>query len=51
MPQLLAGIRAKLFTLPESTVILPGHGPPTTVGREMRSNPFVGEYAGRYWPE
>jgi glyoxylase-like metal-dependent hydrolase (beta-lactamase superfamily II) len=48
MPQLVSGIRAKLFTLPESTVILPGHGPPTTVGREMRSNPFVGEHAGRY---
>jgi glyoxylase-like metal-dependent hydrolase (beta-lactamase superfamily II) len=48
LPQLLAGIRSKLFTLPESTIILPGHGPPTTVGREMRSNPFVGEHAGRY---
>jgi glyoxylase-like metal-dependent hydrolase (beta-lactamase superfamily II) len=48
MPQLLSGIRAKLFTLPDSTVILPGHGPPTTVGRERRSNPFVGEHAGHY---
>ena len=39
--QLEAGIRAKLYTLPDSTVLLPGHGGPTTVGREKRSNPFV----------
>ena len=32
MPQLLRGIRAKLFSLPDSTVIYPGHGPATTVG-------------------
>jgi glyoxylase-like metal-dependent hydrolase (beta-lactamase superfamily II) len=40
--RLLAGIRAKLFNLPDGTLILPGHGPPTTVGAERRSNPFVG---------
>jgi hydroxyacylglutathione hydrolase len=39
--QLVAGIRAKLYTLPDSTVLLPGHGPATTVGREKRTNPFV----------
>jgi glyoxylase-like metal-dependent hydrolase (beta-lactamase superfamily II) len=44
--QLVAGIRAKLFSLPDRTRILPGHGPETTVGRERRSNPFVGEDAG-----
>jgi glyoxylase-like metal-dependent hydrolase (beta-lactamase superfamily II) len=38
-----AGIRAKLYTLPDTAVVLPGHGPPTTVGRERRSNPFVGD--------
>lgn len=37
------GIRRKLFTLPEDTVVFPGHGPSTTVGEEKRSNPFVGE--------
>jgi glyoxylase-like metal-dependent hydrolase (beta-lactamase superfamily II) len=42
MPQLISGIHAKLFTLPDSTVIYPGHGPPTTVGREKRTNPFAG---------
>lgn len=40
---LAAGIRTKLFTLPDETVLLPGHGPPTTVGRERRSNRFVGQ--------
>jgi hydroxyacylglutathione hydrolase len=42
---LLSGIRAKLFPLPDSTVIFPGHGPATTIGVEKRSNPFVGERA------
>lgn len=40
--QLEAGIHARLFTLPDDTVLLPGHGPPTTVGQEKRTNPFVG---------
>ena len=35
-------IHKKLFTLPDDTIILPGHGPQTTVGEEKRSNPFVG---------
>lgn len=39
---LARGIRAKLFTLPPDTIVLPGHGPSTTVGAERRSNPFVG---------
>jgi glyoxylase-like metal-dependent hydrolase (beta-lactamase superfamily II) len=39
---LVASIRDKLFTLPDDTIVLPGHGPATTVGREKRSNPFVG---------
>jgi hydroxyacylglutathione hydrolase len=40
--QLVKGIREKLFTLPDATVLLPGHGPATTVGREKRDNPWVG---------
>lgn len=40
---LFDGIRRKLFTLPPDTVVYPGHGPVTTIGREKRSNPFVGE--------
>lgn len=41
MPQLLAGIRAKLWPLPEATVVYPGHGEPTTVGTEKATNPFL----------
>ena len=36
-----SGIRTKLYRLPEDTAVLPGHGPATTIGREMRTNPFV----------
>lgn len=39
---LVRSIVEKLYTLPDSTVVLPGHGPATTIGREKRSNPFVG---------
>jgi len=39
-------IHNKLFTLPEETIVLPGHGPETTMGREKRSNPFVGAPSG-----
>ena len=38
---LLSGIRAKLWPLPDVTTVYPGHGPPTTVGEEKRSNPFL----------
>lgn len=43
--QLLSGIREKLFNLPDGTLILPGHGPTTTIGAEKRGNPYVGEHA------
>jgi glyoxylase-like metal-dependent hydrolase (beta-lactamase superfamily II) len=35
-------IHRKLFTLPDDTIVLPGHGPTTTIGIEKRTNPFVG---------
>jgi glyoxylase-like metal-dependent hydrolase (beta-lactamase superfamily II) len=38
---LLSSIRGKLLTLPDETVVYPGHGPPTTIGRERRTNPFL----------
>lgn len=38
---LLRSIREKFFDLPADTVVFPGHGQPTTVGREQRYNPFV----------
>ena len=37
---LLQSIREQLFVLPEETVVYPGHGPATTIGREKQSNPF-----------
>jgi glyoxylase-like metal-dependent hydrolase (beta-lactamase superfamily II) len=39
--QLLHSIRTKLYTLPDDTMILPGHGDSTTIGSEKRFNPFV----------
>jgi glyoxylase-like metal-dependent hydrolase (beta-lactamase superfamily II) len=39
--QLAGGIREKLFTLPDETIVFPGHGPATTIGEEKRTNPFV----------
>lgn len=44
--QLAENIHAKLFTLPDDTIVLPGHGPPTTIGQEKRHNPFVGAAGG-----
>jgi len=37
---LIRAVREKIFTLPDRTVLFPGHGPATTVGEEKRSNPF-----------
>lgn len=38
---LMASIGMLLETLPDATVLLPGHGEPTTLGRERRMNPFL----------
>jgi glyoxylase-like metal-dependent hydrolase (beta-lactamase superfamily II) len=38
--QLMDSVRARIFPLPDETLIYPGHGPGTTVGREKRHNPF-----------
>ena len=37
---LIDSVRKKIFTLDNDTIIYPGHGPATTVGREKLSNPF-----------
>jgi glyoxylase-like metal-dependent hydrolase (beta-lactamase superfamily II) len=34
-------IREKLYTLPDSVTVYPGHGPRTTIGRERKTNPYV----------
>ena len=36
-------IREQIYTLPDDTRLLPGHGPATTVGDEKRTNPFVND--------
>jgi hydroxyacylglutathione hydrolase len=38
---LLEGIRTKLLTLPDETVVYSGHGPATSIGQERRTNPFL----------
>jgi len=39
--ELERSIRNQVYSLPEDTVLLPGHGEPTTVADERKSNPFV----------
>ena len=38
---IISSIKNKLFTLPENTVVVTGHGPRTTIGNEIKLNPFV----------
>jgi glyoxylase-like metal-dependent hydrolase (beta-lactamase superfamily II) len=40
-PMLIRSIHEKLLPLPDSTVVIPGHGPRTTIGHERESNPFL----------
>jgi len=39
--QLMTSIRTKLMSLPDNTVVYPGHGSDTTIGAERRHNPFL----------
>jgi glyoxylase-like metal-dependent hydrolase (beta-lactamase superfamily II) len=41
MELLMKSLREKLMVLPEGTVIYPGHGEISTIGREKVSNPFI----------
>jgi len=44
---LINSIREQLLTLPDETRVLSGHGPPTTIGQERRTNPFLtGQFRG-----
>lgn len=38
---LMSSIAEQLYTLPENTVVYPGHGPQTTIGHEKNNNPFI----------
>jgi hydroxyacylglutathione hydrolase len=39
--QILRSIHSKILTLPETAVVIPGHGPNTSIGREKEHNPFL----------
>lgn len=39
--QLISGIVSKLLTLPDDTIVYPGHGPSTTIGKEKNTNPYL----------
>lgn len=41
MDTLLDSIRTQLFTLPDETIVLPGHGGATTIGEEKATNPYL----------
>lgn len=39
--QLIQSIQKRLLSLPQSTVVYPGHGGPTSIGDEMQYNPYI----------
>lgn len=47
LDELMASMADKILPLDDSVVVLPGHGPDTTVGEERRTNPFLAELTGR----
>jgi hydroxyacylglutathione hydrolase len=48
--QLINSIQTRLMTLPDDTIIYPGHGRETTIGAERRDNPYVnGRRDNSYW--
>jgi len=47
-PAIRKSIRERLLTLPENTLIIPGHGHETSVLRERENNPHIGRFSGRF---
>jgi glyoxylase-like metal-dependent hydrolase (beta-lactamase superfamily II) len=41
MEDIVASIRAKLLVYDDASIVVPGHGPLTTIGTERRDNPFL----------
>lgn len=41
LEKLMSSIKSKLLSMPDETIVYPGHGEPTTIGRERRLNPFL----------
>jgi glyoxylase-like metal-dependent hydrolase (beta-lactamase superfamily II) len=39
--EMIRSIKEKLMTMPDETIVRPGHGPRTTIGREREENPFL----------
>jgi glyoxylase-like metal-dependent hydrolase (beta-lactamase superfamily II) len=39
--KIIRSLREKVLTLPDDTVVVPGHGPLTSIGEERESNPFL----------
>ena len=39
--KIIDSLHEKLLTLPDDTVVTPGHGPQTTIGQERETNPFL----------
>lgn len=44
---IIESILSKLMPLDDKTRVIPGHGPDTTIGREKKSNPFIGGHQAR----
>jgi len=41
LPEILKSLKTKILALPDETLVIPGHGPGTTIGQERESNPFL----------
>ena len=41
LDQIMSSLRTKLMGLPDETIVFPGHGPVTTIGKERELNPFL----------
>jgi glyoxylase-like metal-dependent hydrolase (beta-lactamase superfamily II) len=42
---MLRSLRETVLTLPDDTLVLPGHGEATTIGRERTTNPYLQQVA------